>query len=236
MTFERKSLAAQQTVGELFVRTREARGWTLEEAAKQAHTPLKYLEALEHGRYDVLEAIAYARQYAKAYANALRVPWTTVEPIFNAETELYHPLHKVDLGPLSRKTKRSSPSRSAHAAKAVHILPRLLSWGSAAVGIMVVFIYIAFEISRVFTPPPLVILAPEHDMIVTDREFTLLGNTAPEAIVTINGERVDITTTGDFTEKLYLHEGLNTIRISTRSERSQEREEVRHILYTPENQ
>lgn len=235
MTFERKTLRAQQTVGELFLRTRSGRGWTLEQAAKRSGTPLKYIDALEHGRYDVLEAVTYARQYAKAYAQALQIPWTTVEPLFKAETDMYHPLHTVDLGPLSRKPRRIMTEQAAHTTKAVHILPRLLSWGSAAVGITIVFIYIAFEISRVFTPPPLVILAPERDMIVADREFTIVGNTAPEAIVTINGERVDITTSGDFSEQLYLHEGLNTIRISTRSERSKERSEVRHILYTPDN-
>lgn len=234
MSFERKSLRTQRTIAEWFSRTREGRGWTQEVAAKKSGLHLKHIDALEHGRYDVLEAVTYARQYAKRYAQTLGIPWADIEALFEEETAVYHPLYKPNLGPLARGSLRIRTVSSDTAP--VHILPRLLRWGVALILIMLIFVYIAFEVSRVFTPPPLVIIQPERDMIVSEQQFTIRGTTAPEATVLINGELVELRTDGGFEETLALHEGLNTIRISTRSQRSREREEVRHILYTPQTE
>ncbi|MCW1930595.1 MAG: helix-turn-helix domain-containing protein [Candidatus Kerfeldbacteria bacterium] len=234
MSFERKKIRTQATIGEWFIRTREGKRWTQETAAQKTSIQLKYIDALEHGRYDTLEAVTYARQYAKRYAQVLGIPWSELEELFNAETAVYHPLYRPNLGPLARNTLKLKTVASD--TRPVHIFPRLIRWGGAFSVLMLVVVYITFVVSNVFTPPSIVIISPEHDMMVSDAQLKISGTTAPESIVTINGDAVDLSSDGHFEESVHLHEGLNTIRISTRSQRSRERVEVRHILYTPHTQ
>lgn len=233
MSFERKNLRTQTTIAEWFMRTREGHGWTQEFAAEKSGVQKKHIDALEHGQYEALEAVTYARQYAKRYAQALRIPWSDIEELFESETAIYHPLHRSNDRSATPMLKLKTVAPDT---RPVNIFSRLFKWGIALSVIMLVFVYIAFEVSRVFTPPPLVILTPERDMMVVDPQLLITGNTAPEALVAINGETADISSDGHFEELVYLHEGLNTIRISTRSQRSRERVEVIHILYTPQTQ
>jgi transcriptional regulator with XRE-family HTH domain len=228
--FTQLPLTSQKTVGEQLRLARQAQGRSVEEIASRIRVSAKYLDALERGHYRELPSLVYARNYTRLYAQALRLPWKSLEGLYEKEVSVYsaNPTHDPSERVRQRRRQRASTYHQAPL-----VIPRLLKFGAVGMVILLVVIYFVWELVQFLSPPELVILSPERDMIVSERDIEVVGKTAPEAIVEINGQAIRVEPDGHFHEQVFLNEGLNTLRVSTRSKRSQDRVEIRHVLYDP---
>jgi len=94
-------------------------------------------------------------------------------------------------------------------------------------------VYIGFEISNIFSPPDLTVLAPADLLTVQQTRIVVSGSTMPEALLTINGKEVILEPDGSFLAPVNLTEGINEIKISAAKEHSKERTIVRRVLFEP---
>ncbi len=226
--FTQLPLARQHTVGEQLRSAREAQQLSLEDISQRIRVSVKYLDAIERGHYRELPSLVYARQYVRLYAKAVQLPWHTIASLYHDEVRVY----AVQPGEGSSwRAQRSSRTTGGAYQQAPLVIPRLFRYGAIGMLILLVIVYFVWEVVQFLSPPQLVILSPERDMIVSQREFEVIGETAPEAVVEINGQTVRVDPDGHFTERVYLQEGLNTLRVSSRSKHSQEHVQVRHVLY-----
>jgi hypothetical protein len=157
--------------------------------------------------------------------------WKQIEPLYEQEVGVYG-THTSDQ-PLER-AKKSRRDQVGVYQQAPLVIPKLLKFGAIGMVILLVVIYFVWEMVQFLSPPELVILSPDHDSIVSTRDLEVTGKTSPGALVEINGQVVSIEPDGHFAERVYLTEGLNTLRVSAHSKRSKEHVEIRHVLYNPQ--
>lgn len=238
--FKQQSLRQRRTIGEQLVYARETRGRSIEEIAEKLKISVQHLEALEHGRYNDLPSPVYIKNYLKLYAKECGISWDRIEEQYEQEVHVYHnpelPLRKkptVQQAAKHRKKKRINRLSTGGAHRKALEIPQLVKIGAGAVIALLVILYFVWGLVSFFSPPELVLIYPTEDIRVTERLLIVEGYSEPESTVTINGQTVALGTDGTFSEEVYLHEGVNTLQVSTRTRRSKERLIEKHVLYIP---
>lgn len=225
--FKQQLLRQQKTIGEQLSLARQGQGKSIRELATALKISAHHLESLETGRYDKLPSAVYTRHYAQIYAKALRLQWDVLSDQFEQEIAVYS---RGNHAPAARMAVKSSYPGTGSVKKAL-IIPRVIRLGLLSICILLLALYFVWQLVTLLTPPILVISYPTQDVMVTEPKITVTGRTQPEATVRINGQEIPVQPDGGFSEPIYLHRGLNTIHISTKSKLSQEYAEVRNILY-----
>lgn len=240
--FKKQPLRIQQTVGDELRMAREAADLDLPELSSKLNVALKHLEAIEGGRYNDLPSPLYIRKYVQLYCKELHIPWDKLKEKFEREIGVYHGSSTVVDVYGTNKAGRSGVNKGnkkqkrgvSGAQRRPLLIKQVLKVGIFGTVILLLVLYFVWGVVQFLTPPELILSYPDHDIIVHDRTLQVIGRTAPEAIVGINGQGVPVEPDGSFVEEVSLHEGLNTIRVSTRSKRSKERAIIRNILYDSE--
>jgi cytoskeletal protein RodZ len=224
-----------RTVADELRTSREMKGLRVDDLANELRIKREYLEALEKGRYNDLPSPVYIKNYLQRYAKRLGVSWAAIEERYKQEISVYHqpelPLRDDGILPDEAKPKRKNSSGTAHERPLV--IGRWVSIGVIGIVVLMIVVYFLWGLARLSSPPDLVIETPVSDVIVSERSIDIVGKTAPESVVQINGQAVSLETDGRFSEEVFLHEGLNEIIITTETRRSGQRAEIRNILYDP---
>ena len=74
--------ARSSPLGETLRRARQARGTTIEDAARATRIPLRYLQALEQNNFSILPAPVYARGFLRSYSGYLGLDPAELLPFF----------------------------------------------------------------------------------------------------------------------------------------------------------
>jgi cytoskeletal protein RodZ len=238
--FKKQEIIRQKTVGERLQSAREEHKLSILEAARQTKISSVHIAALEYGRYNELPSPVYIRNYLKVYSGLLGIPWETIEPVYRKEVAVYRGApkasHEEKQQVIVKKRLKSTADKIHVAQTRVHqpaiLVPQLLKYGTLALLLLSIVLYITVQIVRIYNPPSLELIQPAADVSVTKNPLTIEGRTAPESIVQINGQETNVDTDGSFSTEVFLQEGLNTIRVTARSKRSREREIVRYVLFS----
>ena len=79
----------------------------------------------------------------------------------------------------------------------------------------------------------LTVTSPEDESIVETSEVTVIGETLPTAIVSVNGEEVNVEDDGTFSTTVTLEEGPNDIQIVASTLGGQETSVILMVAYMP---
>jgi cytoskeletal protein RodZ len=219
VSFKRKDLHGQETLGERMRVVREESGQSLDEAALGTGIQAKYLAALEASDYRSLPGPVYARAFLKRYAEYLTLNPELALRRFDEEQRVVAPLSG---------THRFSPVR-AGVPRAV-FTPTLWRRVGAGFIILVVLGYLGLELTRFVVAPALTVTEPPDNLRTTEPVITVAGQTTPESTLRLNGQEVSIATDGTFRETLTLSPGVNTILFQVNRKRSRTRTVTRHVL------
>lgn len=233
--FQSQPIRQEQTVGELLLHARQTKSADRSKIASHLKIPDRHLDSLERGRYNDLPSPVYIKNYLKLYAKALGIAWERIGPLYEQEVQMYYGVPKLpheQAEQLVQQRRKLAPSKM-HERRPL-IIPRLIVMGFWAVVVFLLVLYFVWEIVQFISPPELLVTNPSADTIVSVPELDIVGRTEPESIVEVNGQTTSVNPDGSFTETLYLQEGLNTVVITSRTKRSQERVEVRNVLYKKE--
>ena len=74
---------------------------------------------------------------------------------------------------------------------------------------------------------------PEDELIVSSETVEVEGLTTPDAVVSVNGEPVEVDSDGAFSVAVKLDEGPNVTGIVVSDFTDQRIEEVRTVIYVP---
>ena len=102
------------------------------------------------------------------------------------------------------------------------------------VGVSVVVIavggYLGFQYFRFLSPPKLEVFEPKDNSIVTNREVLVYGKTDPDSVVKINNQPILINDKGEFSAKIEIFEGSETIEIVSKARSGKEAIVSRRII------
>ncbi len=198
---------------------RERKNISLAEASKFLKMNISYLEALERGDFESLPKGVYKINFLREYALFLGLPSKDLISLFDQDKESQNKYLKNNL----------FIKRASHVYYFVTI-PRLIKNLLMISASAVCFIYLAYCLNAIISPPRLDISNPVLDTISQKKEIIVRGITDPEAEVTINNELVLADRDGIFSKKINLKTGLNTIVIVAHKKYSRKNEQVKKIL------
>jgi len=80
--------------------------------------------------------------------------------------------------------------------------------------IIVAVVYIVFSLKNIFAPPKLLIISPASDVVTSQKQLSLTGQTEEEVQLEINGEPLPNDRTGYFNQLINLRLGINNLSVT----------------------
>jgi cytoskeletal protein RodZ len=206
-----------KSVGEILEETRREQNLSIETISRTLNIHPGHLFALESGNYQKMPGGVYLEKIFENYVNFLNIDFGSIKKKFDKE-----------LG-ASRTTKRQTftPKISQ---KNFIITPRLLKIAFAAIAVILLLVYLGFEINNIFAPPPLSVTSPIDNLITSEPRIEIVGQTAKEVKVKINDQEIQPDAQGEFRESVLLQPGLNVIKVSAVKKRSRENIIYRQVI------
>lgn len=186
-------------VGSRLRKRRQAKGFSVREAAERARTRKFFIKAIEENNFAVLPPKVYTRGIIERYCKILDLTGKKIWRDLEKETGFSGTFKKQDNFCASRNKFFS-----------VDFL-RIKKWLLLGV-FAAIALFIAWRGEAIFGRPNLEIWHPEGDLVVSMDEFFVEGKT--EGILksfSVNGQAVNVAEDGTFREKIFLKPGENEI-------------------------
>lgn len=209
--FSVSAVAGEDQLGHVLRAAREEKRLTPTEVSRRLKLPIKYLEALESGRWHELPEGSYARLFVRTYAKYLGLP--TEELLRKYPVPI-----RVSLTPNHHPT---SVRRVAYGRRILVVI-----------GSLAIVLYLASQAWQAFQPTQLSLLSPLDAVTTFTPSALVAGVTKVGTVVTVNGEVVEVSGEGRFSLSLALSPGINTITVVARKAHSDPLTIVRRVLYT----
>lgn len=208
-----------ETISEQIRSKRQSLGLKLEKVARDTRINIKYLNALEKGRFDLLPSGLYGKNYLREYSSYLRLDTRALLELYDEEVQRPSKIREGELFNtqiVKRHYFLSFPS----------IMRGLL----IALCVLVAGTYLVYRLKGIVSPPELEIINPLDNTTVVTGSLELSGHSEPESQLTVNGEQIISDSSGNFAKTVSLQKGINFITVSATKKYGGERTEVRRVL------
>lgn len=205
--FNRRRIAHHETLGQQLRRVREHAGVSVDQMAGHLKIRRDYVEAIERSDYRSLPSQVFVKNYVRNYTKFLQLNWATIEPQLADELRVYESTPHI---PTLKRHLTKRPLRAIEVAAVIGII----------FVIVAVAAYFSFEIGNIVQPPPLELVSLPTVVPADQRVVTIAGQTAPEAIVSINDQVIPVQADGSFSQVMTLQPGSNVFKILAKTKRS----------------
>lgn len=190
-------------VGERLQKERIRRKLTLEEIAKVTKIRSSFLDLLEKGEYKKLPSGAYVYGFVRNYAKFLGLPSEETLALFKREYD-EEKFYKVL--PEGLSAGKDFPLRRIRFAQTLKVV----------ILIFIVFLlYILFQYRYAILNPPLDIVSPKENSMVSSQVVDVVGKTDSNATLFVNNDTVSLDKEGNFRKKLNVFSGKTKITIKS---------------------
>ncbi len=230
ISFRRKTIRGDKTLGERFQTARTIAKLTLDDAEEKTHVRWKYLAALEQGRFEDLPEEVYAIGFVRRYAQFLGIDPNEAATQYRCEriaTQKFGQPHE-ETTPPTPALRIAQPLREARFA----VTPKLFWIAASFVIIFAIAGYIWYQVSGFMSAPSLDLAQLKPQMTVSTPTISIQGTTEGFAQVTINAEPVATDPDGKFQQEVHLAPGVNTIEIAARNRLNKETRKQIQVLAT----
>lgn len=213
-----------KTVGQLLKETRTEKGLTVDQVAKATKIQKRFIEALESDEFKLIESQAYTIGFVKNYSEFLGLNSRHTLAFLRRQTR---EVSKTAL--LPKKTEESLHSSRLRLTPSRFIVFFVLF-------LLLIFVgYFTFQYQRLQSPPTLIIEQPKEVEIKTSApRIEILGQTDPDATISINGIGVLVRNDGKFFDQVPVFPGENTISITATSRYGKTTQMVRQVFVASE--
>ncbi|MDB5179089.1 MAG: family transcriptional regulator [Patescibacteria group bacterium] len=176
----------------------------------------KFLTALESGNYEILPNDIYSRGFVQHYANHLGLDGNKVAAEYVEER-----------GGLA--VGETKAPRLVRPKRLVFTGPMLAVLAGVVVMLGVLW-YLLWQFSSLAAAPSLAVTNPVSDLVITGGVIDVSGRTTPGSDVNVNDSPVLTDTDGNFSEKVALQDGVNAIRVTSKSKLGKSTTVTRNVL------
>lgn len=199
--------------GEKLQEARLEKGLTLEDVSKNTKIKVEFLEHIENGEYEKLPSVSYAHGFVRNYAEFLGLPEKEIMALFRREFDedkFYRVLPKG-----FEKTEEFSVSKF-----------RLERTIVVIILIFVVFMgYLLFQYRYAFLNPPLNIISPQNNTVISSSTIDVIGRTDANATVYIDKNITSVNQNGNFSKTINVFPGETVITVRVINKFSRETEQ-----------
>ncbi len=182
------------------------KGWSIIDAYEISKIPTKYLEFLEQEEWNKLPGKIYVKNFLKKYCSCLGLNYKLCIREYEKQSSKKINKKNIDRGFL-KKTLES-------------ITPRKFTMILLIVGVIGFMGYIGYEIFNYIKPPEIFIISPEKEFTTMEGVLNISGKTEAESTLSVNGEAVGVSQTGDFSFDVNLKSGLNKFELVAQKKHS----------------
>ncbi|OGH08477.1 MAG: hypothetical protein A2152_04030 [Candidatus Levybacteria bacterium RBG_16_35_6] len=202
-------------VGQRLAEARFRKGLNLEDVSKITKIKMEFLEAIEKGEYERLPSFAYAQGFVRNFAKLVGLPEKETLALFRRE--LVEDKH-VKVLPESFKEDYTGSRLKNKQSFIIIILVFLIVFG-----------FIGYQFRFVILPPPLNIISPKENAVISGTRVAVLGTTDPEATIIVNKNPVAVDQTGSFKKNLNVFPGKIQIVVKSINKFGRETTRTRQI-------
>lgn len=192
-----------ESVGAILRYERERRRYTLDKIAEELQIKKEYLERIEEDAIGELPADIYTRNYIKRFAEFVKVNPSEVLKLYDKQRHVYDVTHREARAVFSKKKKRLF---------SFIVTPKIVRRFFISLIFFAFAFYVWFQISDLSSAPEVIILEPSSAEITTvDDSLQVVGSVSSDAVLTINGKQIKLTSEGAFQENIELQQGSNAL-------------------------
>jgi cytoskeletal protein RodZ len=204
------------SVGQMLKARRQSLRMSLAQVEIDTKIRGKFLTALESGDYSSLPNDVYSRGFVQHFANHLGLDGTAVAAKYAEERG----------GVIAGATKRPQMERP----KGLVFTGKIFAGLGGLLAVGAVIGYLLWQFSALAAPPRLSVSSPDADQAITGAEIQVSGSTTPGSDVSVNDSPVLTDTDGNFSDKVALSDGVNAIRVTSRSKLGKSTTVMRNVL------
>lgn len=194
-------------LGERLKKMRADRCMTIADVSRAIGIQMRYINALEEGKYDMLPADVYVRGFLKSYAHYFGASPDPFVLLYERERGIEQTLRSQSSNPLKGLEGRARLPIFVITPKILTmVIAVLICLGSAG------YVYVKFR--DFVSEPRLTIMDPVNGSRVSESSVLVRGISERDSRVFINGEPVLVDENGNFSEFVSLHLGANDITVS----------------------
>ncbi len=189
-----------KTVGQLIHSERNRKNISVEELSRVTKIDIKYIEAIEADRYDLLPSETFTKGFVRNLSLNLGCDPEEFVAVFRRD------YRNPDLKKIELKFHKSSGFKLPHLTS--QLLPVIL-------GVVVFIVYLGFQFRVILTPPPLSVDKPLSGAVLAS-PVDIQGSTSTDSLVTVNDDNViKPDQNGVFQIRLSLPVGETVVKIKT---------------------
>lgn len=192
-----------ETVAEQLRSARQKNEIKLEKVAKDLGINIKYLDALEKGRFELLPAGVYGKNFLREYALFLHLDYRPLLKMFENE-----------IAGTQQKQKKEIFSTQVVRSRYFLTIPKIIKNVAILSIVAVCLVYLIFRLEKIVAPPKLSVDIPIDNLITKEHSVEIIGRSESEAQIRINEEPIIIDTEGRFKKTVNLKKGINVFTIT----------------------
>ncbi|MFZ2681748.1 MAG: helix-turn-helix domain-containing protein [Patescibacteria group bacterium] len=221
MVFVKRKLdSVPETLGEKLRALRRTQAVSLPMLEQMTRIQKRYLEALEHARYDELPEPLYTRNFLKAYARAL-----------GADEDYFLELYEEEVGRTDLLGPHRLPRMRVRKGR-FFVLSRVTTGISVALPALAIVIYLLAQTSALLKSPEIIVESPVDQSAVRTAILSVEGYvTTNDVTVTVNDETVIVGEDLRFTTEVDLSRGLNIITVAAKRRYSRSNVIYRRVIF-----
>jgi cytoskeletal protein RodZ len=188
-----------KTAGELLKEKRLTMELDLATVAAKTKIKENYLQAIEESDYDNLPSGTFAKGFLRSYANFLHLNGDTIVAMFRRDTTENEKGEIIPRGlvePVGAKKKFLT----------VNLI-------LAAIGILAFLGFLIFQLTSWWSLPKLELFQPQNGAAYGEK-VTVKGIAAPDATISINGQKVILDQSGSFSLDLVFSAGTQSVLVT----------------------
>ncbi|MBU0540153.1 helix-turn-helix domain-containing protein [Patescibacteria group bacterium] len=202
MSFIQKQLLPEAEFGEMLKELRELRGFTYDELSKLTRIHPSIIQALEREEFSELADPLYAERHVKFLVLALE-----------GRPDYFLKKYRALLKEKNAVPVDTMKVRTTVRKRDFFVTSRLVAAAGFFLFAGLACAYLIWQAYLLQDPPPLRIITPVEGARLTVPHVDVQGETAPNALVTVNGQKAVVDGEGRFRIVFDIPRGLTTLTI-----------------------
>lgn len=205
MSFIQKQLLPEAEFGVMLKELRELRGFSYEEISKLTKIHSSVIQALEQERFCDLADPLYAERHVKSLVLALE-----------GRPDYFLKKYRALLKEKNAVAADAMKVRTTVRKRDFFVASRLVGVAGFFLFAGLAGAYLIWQAFILQDPPPLNVISPLDGARLTTPYVEVLGETAPNALVNVNGKKAVVDNQGRFSISFDIPRGLTTLTVEAR--------------------